>query len=377
MSVRRIEFALWLVALLPCAACGLRPQASPDTDSVSSATPFELQTIARDLETPWAMAASADGRLFVTERLGRIRVIVSDSLLPTPWATVAVHESAAENIETGLMGLALDPQFVDNGRLYICYTIATAGALTNRIAVLTEQAGQDTALRSLIEGIPAGRYHNGCRLKFGPDGKLYATTGDAGESRDQGGAAQDMTSLAGKVLRLNSDGSIPGDNPFPGSYVWTLGHRNAQGLAWQPGTNRLFATEHGTGGTGNNEVNILAAGGNFGWPIVIGDVADPRFVRPIFVGTDAPAGATFVVGSRYPALQGSLLIATLSARRLLELKVSDPVPATTVLIDTTLGRLRDVIQGPDGMLYLATSNRDGRGRPGPEDDRILRLVPKP
>jgi len=342
---------------------------------------FVPRTLARSLETPWALAFTPDGRILVTERPGRIRVIARDSLARAPWASIAVHESAARDIETGLMGIAVDPAFARNHRVYVCYTHrGSDGSLVNRIAVLAEQRGRGIGPTVLVDRIPASIYHDGCRLKFGPDGKLYATTGDAAGNRAEGNAAQSTASLAGKVLRIEPDGSVPRDNPFPGSYVWSYGHRNSQGLAFEPGTGRLFATEHGTGGTGNNELNLIERGKNYGWPVAIGVSSDPRFVSPIHVGEDAPAGATFVSGDRYPVLRGSLLVATLSAERLLRFTIGagdgrgDVV--RDVLIDGTFGRLRDVVQGPDGILYIATSNRDGRGEPGADDDRVIRLEPR-
>lgn len=340
---------------------------------------FEGQVIARNLETVWSLAFAPDGRLFVTERTGRVRVIVKDVLASEPWATIPVRESAMAGIESGLMGLAIDPQFDRNRRVYVCYT-HPGPPLVNRIAVLTEESGRGTRLTVLVDGIVAGSYHNGCRLKFGPDGKLYATVGDGYERRD---LAQSLDALAGKVLRLNPDGSVPADNPFPKSYVWSYGHRNQQGLAFQPGTGRLFATEHGTGPGGGNELNVIEKGKNYGWPTVVGDSSDERFVRPILVRPEGPAGATFVTGDRYPDLRDTLLITTLnpdpSAQRLLRVLfkpgAAPEVLRTDVLIQGTYGRLRDVIQGPDGYLYLGTSNRDGRFKPGPEDDRVIRLMP--
>jgi glucose/arabinose dehydrogenase len=215
-------------------------------------------------------------------------------------------------------------------------------------------------------------------MKFGPDGKLYATTGDASESRDDAVTAQSLSSLAGKVLRLNTDGTVPDDNPYPGSYVWSVGHRNSQGLAFDPQSGRLFATEHGTGEGGNNELNIISKGQNYGWPNVIGIAADTQFIQPILVIEDAPAGAAFVSGDSYPELRGNLLIASIGTRRLIRIALSsDETPRVLereTLIDGTYGRLRDVVQGPDGLIYLATSNRDGRGQPGADDDRVLRLM---
>jgi glucose/arabinose dehydrogenase len=351
-------------------------------DTQSQATRFRAQTIARRLEAPWSLAFAPDGRLFVTERPGRIRVIVRDSLRAEPWAVIPVHGSASQGLESGLMGLAVDPQFARTRRVYVCYTHPDGNRPgSNRIATLTEEQGKGTRLTVLLDAIPAGNFHNGCRLKFGPDGKLYATTGDATGNRADAGVAQDLKSQAGKVLRINPDGSVPRDNPFPGSYVWSYGHRNAQGLAWQPRTNRLFATEHGTGDDGNNEVNIIERGKNYGWPIVIGNAGAAPFVRPILVRPDAPAGATFVTGTRYKDLTGNLLIATIGTQRLLSVSFRPGTPLrilrTDVLLHQTYGRLRDVVQGPDGFLYIATSNRDGRGRPATDDDRVIRLVPSP
>lgn len=358
------------LALGPCALSGC-------ARSPAAAFGVEAETVARKLESVWSLAFAPDGRIFLTERPGRIRVIRHDSLLPAPWATLPVYESAARNIESGLMGLALDPAFATTHRVYVCYTEPGAsGPAENRIAVLTEQGGQAGPPRVLLPGIPAGIYHDGCRLRFGPDGKLYATTGDATGTPADAGAAQDTASLAGKVLRLNPDGSVPADNPFPRSYIWSYGHRNPQGLAFEPGGGRLVATEHGTGGTGNNELNIIERGRNYGWPTVIGAARDPRFVDPVYVGDDAPAGASFVTGDRYPELRGMLLVAAINPPRLLAFRIgsgAQPSVQRRVLVDGAWGRLRDVVQGPDGFVYIVTSNRDGRGKPAPDDDRVIRI----
>ena len=367
MQGSRISLLTWLTLATPLLA-----------QTTGSQPRFTPQVIAQNLETVWALAFAPDGRLFLTERAGRIRVIANDTLKADPWATIPVVESAATGAEPGLMGLAVDPGFAQNGRIYVCYTHPGSPPV-NRIAVLTEVNGRGTRLTTLVDGLVAGAYHNGCRLKFGPDGKLYATIGDGYERRE---LAQATDALAGKVLRLNADGSVPADNPFPQSYVWSYGHRNQQGLAFQPGTGRLFATEHGTGGNGNNELNVIDKGRNYGWPTVVGDVVDTRFVRPIMVRGEGPAGATFVTGDRYPQLRDNLLIGTLSGERLLRVVLGTgpqvQVSRVDVLIEGTYGRLRDVIIGPDGFIYVGTSNRDGHGgtsSPRPGDDRVIRLLP--
>jgi aldose sugar dehydrogenase len=335
------------------------------------APPFRVEVVASGLATPWSLAFAPDGRLFVAERSGRIRVIEQGQLLPRPWAILPALDGLAKNHETGLMGLALHPRFASQRYVYACYSYVAGDTIRNRVVRLPERDRSGGEAVILLDGIPGAAYHDGCRLKFGPDDKLYITTGDAQADT----LAQDRRSLAGKILRLNPDGSIPPDNPFPGSPVWSLGHRNAQGLAWEPGTNRLFATEHGTGGI--DELNLITAGGNYGWPVARGQAADPRYIDPVLVFVAAPAGATVLAPSRYPSIPAGLLAVTsLSGQRLLLLQ---PGPRTVqVVTDSALtgyGRLRDVIQGPDGFLYVSTSNRDGRGQPQPEDDRILRLLP--
>ena len=334
-----------------------------------------VEVVASGLAIPWALAFAPDGRLFLTERPGRVRVVVNGRLLPDPVATFPV--AAAPGRESGLMGLALDPDFRDNGFLYVMYTYRNdGGPLANRISRLTVQGNTASGETVLLDGIPGGAIHDGGRLKFGPAGKLFATTGDSGDSS----LAQDRNSLAGKILRLNPDGSIPDDNPFPGSLIYTLGHRNAEGLAFQPATGQLFETEHGN--VGNDELNAIDAGRNYGWPIVEGDPGDPRFVDPLQVyhPSIAPSGATFYDAAVLSAWTGSLFFATLGGEHLHRVVLGGSggrqILSEERLFAGQFGRLRDVAQGPDGFLYFCTSNRDGRGRPGPADDRILRIVPQ-
>jgi aldose sugar dehydrogenase len=333
---------------------------------------FQVQVIVTGLATPWSLAFAPDGRLFVAERAGRIRLVEGGRLRPGEWATLPVLDGTAQNHETGLMGLTLHPGFATEPLVYACYTyLDERGGMKNRIVRLRERDGRGIEATTLLDGIPGAPYHNGCRLRIGPDRKLYVTTGDA----QIDSLAQDRGSVAGKILRLNLDGTIPWDNPFAGSPVWSLGHRNGQSLAWEPGTGRLFAPEHGTGGI--DEVNLIEKGANYGWPVARGQAGDARFTDPVLVFVAAPAGATFLSAARYPGVSpGTLAVTSLSGQRMLLLRPE--AGGATVIEDSALsgfGRLRDVVEGPDGYLYVATSNRDGRGKPGPDDDRILRLLP--
>jgi glucose/arabinose dehydrogenase len=350
-----------------------RPTAAPATRISED---VRAEVVAEGLEVPWELAFPPDGRILVTERLGRIRVIRNGALQEAPWATLPV----ASVSESGLMGMTLHPQFATNGHLYVCYTYRDSGGpLRNRVARLTDVAGVGVDHRVILDGMPGAGNHDGCRLGFGPDGKLYVTMGDAEVSQE----AQNLNSLSGKVLRLEADGSVPVDNPFPGSYIYTYGHRNPQGLAWHPITGDLFITEHGP--DTNDEVNILRAGSNYGWPQVVGIANDPRYVDPIltFTPTIALAGAAFYSGQ--PAAggpaswEGNFLFAALKASHLHRVILAPPDFRTVLshqrLFEGDFGRLRAVALAPDGYLYFTTSNRDGRGTPRPGDDKVLRLIP--
>jgi glucose/arabinose dehydrogenase len=373
--------ALLLLLVPACDAEALQPVAVPaitgsPTAGEAAAQPGQspelaVRPIATGLDTPWSLAFAPDGRLFFTERGGRVRVFENGRLRPEPVITLPVRETA----EGGLMGLALDPGFPEEPYLYTMYTVEAEGGLRNRVARLHLEGETAREDRILLEGLPAASIHDGGRLRFGPDDLLYVTLGDASEAP----GAQEPGVLAGKIVRLNRDGTVPPDNPFPDSPVYTLGHRNSQGLAWEPNTGRLLATEHGA--TGNDEVNLIEAGLNYGWPAAQGaDHRDPyRSPLAVYSPAIAPAGATFYSGDAIPRWRGSFLFATLRGTHLHRIRF-DPQDPTRILEEERLyegeyGRLRDVVQGPDGALYVATSNRDGRGGPNPDDDRILRIGP--
>jgi glucose/arabinose dehydrogenase len=274
--------------------------------------------------------------------------------------------------EAGLLGLALDPAFAQNRFVYLYHSATTSRGAVNRIVRYREVGGQLAERVVVLDNIPAASIHDGGRLRFGPDGLLYVTAGDASDVS----LAQDVSSSAGKILRITPDGATPAGNRFT-SPVYTYGHRNPQGFDWHPSTGDLWASEHGP--IGNDEINLIRSGLNYGWPVIQGAGAGPEMETPVafFPSTIAPSGASFYRGQRFPQFVNNLFVATLRGTHLLRLTMdaSRRITSQERLLDGNFGRLRDVVSGPDGYLYLCTNNRDGRGTPSQGDDRILRIVP--
>lgn len=362
--------------VMGCGQVNTTQTPSQPTQVTNSLPNITVSVLAENLDTPWAIDFVPDGRIFVTERPGHIRVIKNSTLQAEPWLTLDVAESG----ESGLLGLAIDPQFTQSGYIYVAYTYRTTlGTIENRLVRLRDINGKGVLDKILLDGVNGGGIHDGGRVKFGPDGKLYWTVGETGSSQ----LAQDLASYNGKILRLNPDGTIPADNPYPGSFVYCYGHRNPQGLAWQPGTGRLYATEHGPSGFpgGRDEVNYIEAGKNYGWPIISGDEAQTGMITPILQSglseTWAPGGATFVSQGPWT---GSFLFAGLRGQSLYRVIIDANDPRKVLsferLFTGEYGRLRDIVEGPDGALYMSTSNLDGRGQPFAEDDKVLRITVK-
>jgi glucose/arabinose dehydrogenase len=364
-------------------ACGGHPppgQGAGEVESSSdSAVSFRVETVVSGLQVPWSIVWTPDGRMIFTERPGRVRVYANGKLRAEPLFTVPDVEPSGES---GLMGLALHPQFETNHLLYLSYAYR-GDEQRVRVVRYRESPSGLTDRKVIIEDIPAAQFHAGCRLRFGPDGKLYITTGDATERE----LAQRLESLAGKTLRLNDDGTVPSDNPFVGQAdarpeIWSYGHRNAQGMDWQPGTNLMFQTEHGPSGFdgpgGGDEVNIVERGKNYGWPLIHHKQTRPGLESPLLEYTPAvaPASGMFYRGSLFAQFQGNFLFGCLRGERIIRVVLEGrKVISEESLLQGKYGRIRDVAQGPDGAIYFSTSNKDGRGSPARDDDRIIRLVP--
>lgn len=377
---RKVSIPILFGASVLLIGCG----GSPTNLPAAVPTPgVALDTVASGLQVPWDLAFAPDGRIFVTERTGRIRVIEGGVLRAEPWATLGV----ARRSEVGLMGIALAPDFAQSGHLYVVGTFHTAAKrIENRVYRLTERDGRGVEPRLVLAGIPAARFHAGGALRFGPDGMLYLTTGDAIDP----GSSQDPASLGGKVLRILPDGGPPADNPVPGSYVYARGVRNPQGLAWEPRTGALFAPDHGPSRlprewfrADRDELNVIRPDGNYGWPAAAGDQGADEYVRPLIEWTPAiaPGAIAFYTGDAFP-WRGNAFVAALKGERLIRI-VLEPAPgsrtewravAAEPLFQGDLGRIRAVVMGPDGHLYFTTSNRDGRGKASRGDDLLVRII---
>ena len=348
--------------------------------SPDSQTTFKVETVVGNLEVVWSIVWTPDGRMIFTERKGRVRVFENGKLREAPLFTVPDVEPGGES---GLMSVALHPQFASNHFLFLSYAYNGGNGQRVRVARYRETPSGFTDRKIIIEDIPATYLHAGCRLRFGPDGKLYITTGDATQRE----LAQQLDSLAGKTLRLNDDGTVPGDNPFVGRAdarpeIWTYGNRNAQGIDFQPGTNLLFETEHGPSGFdgpgGGDEVNILERGKNYGWPVIHHRATHEGMESPLLEYTPAcaPGSGMFYRGAAFPQFKGNFFFGCLRGTRMIRVTLDGRrVVSQENLLEGKYGRIRDIAEGPDGSIYFSTSNRDGRGSPASDDDRIMRLVP--
>jgi len=321
-----------------------------------------VQIIATNLQKPWSLDF-IDDKIFFTEKVGRIRVIDAGVLVKEPVADLKVADVA----DGGLLGLALHPNFVKNHYLYVFYTYQEGNNLWNKVLRITESNNKLSDAQVILDKIPGAEFDDGGVIKFGPDKKLYIGTGDATDEH----VAQDLKSLAGKILRLNDDGSIPSDNPIAGSPVFSYGHRNPQGLTWDDHGN-LYETEHGP--TKNDEINLIKPRQNYGWPEQECSGSKEYVDALVCYNPSLEPGGIVYYNSDKLDLGNSLIMATLRGTNLYELTIENGTITSQKIILDGLGRIRDVNMGPDGYLYILTGNTDGRGFPDKTDDKLLRIV---
>lgn len=331
---------------------------------------FRIVRLADKLEFPWALAFLPDGRFLVSERPGRLLIISPDGSRVPVTGLPAVRSGG----QGGLLDLALHPDFARNGLVYFSYAAAGPGGQSTALARgrLDGQALREPQVLWTMPKRSGGTNHYGSRIRFGADGKLYLTTGDRGE-QDR---ARERGDAAGKVIRLNDDGSVPRDNPFVGRAgylpeIYSLGHRNAQGLAVRPGSGQLWLSEHGP--RGGDEINLIKPGLDYGWPLTTYGVAysgariaesptAPGIEPPKLYWTPsiAPSGLEFYQSDAFPAWRGQLLAGSLAGQKLALIRLAgDEAAGQELILDGQLGRLRDVRVGPDGLVYLLTDASSG------------------
>jgi glucose/arabinose dehydrogenase len=383
MQMKQFIYGFLYSALLFTAACGQTPKGLADNQIVSTAdnqTKFKVETVARGLEVPWAFAFLPDGNMLFTERPGRVRMIERGKLRDEIVFNVPDVEPSGES---GLMDVSIHPKFAENKFVYLAYAYRGDG---KQVKIVRYKFDGKTfnEPKTIIDGIAASPNHAGTRARFGPDGKLYITTGDATDWNQ----AQKLDSLNGKTLRLNDDGTIPTDNPFINqknvrAEIFSYGHRNPQGLAWQPGSNLIFETEHGPSsfegkGSGGDEVNIVEAGKNYGWAEIHHKETREGMISPLleYSPACAPASGMFYNGAAFPNFKGNFFFGCLRGQRIIRVTLNGRnVVAQEDLLKDVYGRIREMAESPDGYIYFSTSNRDGRGNAAKDDDRIMRIVP--
>lgn len=359
---KKIRIAGIIAALAVSAIILSSPSQAPPLPSPTTQQNESIKILATGLQKPWAIAIAED-KIFVTEKKGNIRVIESDVLIEEPLATLRV----ANVFGGGLLGITTHPDFTSNHFLYVYYTYSENDTLWNKVLRITESDNKIKDAITIIDKIPASEFYNGGVIKFGPDKKLYVATGLSSESSHK---PQDMSSLEGKILRLNDDGAIPPDNPFQNSPVFSLGHRDPQGMAWDKNAN-LFVTEFGS--TKNDEINLIKAGQNYGWPEQ--ECAGDNFANPIMCYDPSlePGGIVFYSGDKLE-YKDSLIMATLRGANLYKLDMGKDDVLSQKSMLSGVGRIRDVSEGPDGYLYVITSNTDGKGFPDKTDDKLIRIL---
>ena len=334
----------------------------PLPEPTSNSESASVSILAENLDKPRAIAIS-DDRIFITEKDGFIRVIQDNNLLESPLATFR----SANVFDGGLLGITLHPDFSNNHYIYVFLTYEEDGNLWNKILQITESENKLQDAKIIFDKIPGSSFTNGGFLKFGPDEKLYVGTGTISDSSH---LPQDLDSFSGKILRLNDDGTIPNDNPFSDSPVYSLGHRNPQGMTWDEHGN-MFVAEFGP--EKNDEINLIQAGKNYGWPEQQCS-GNKNFENAILCYDPSiePGGILFYSGDKLD-FEFPFIMASMRASNLYQLDFEEGLSSQKSIL-SGIGRVRDVVQGPDGSLYVITSNTDGKGFPDRMDDKLLRII---
>ena len=370
----------WLILCALLTGCGTPPPAATSTLIASEHYALRAVTLVQGLVEPWSLAFLPDGELLVTERPGRLRRVVGGALQPEP---VAGLPDIVASGQGGLLDVALHPDFAANRLVYLSYVAPAAEGVGTEVARGRLDGNTLTGLQVIFRATPKlpGNAHFGSRLLFAPDGNLLITLGERYTEREQ---AQNLANHLGKIIRLKDDGSIPANNPFIGHSgarpeIYSYGHRNVQGIAQQPGTGKVWAHEHGP--QGGDELNLLQAGSNYGWPVItygrnyvtgtqIGEGSEkPGMAQPVhyWVPSIAPSGFAFYAGEPFARWQGNALIGSLAFDQLVRLEIVDGrVVHEERLLDGRFARIRDVRIGPDGLPYLLAGGDAGR---------IVRLEP--
>jgi len=328
---------------------------------------MNIDVLVDGLNNPWEMVFAPNGDIYFSERDGRIWKIENFGE-----AKIIQTFPKSGAIEGGTLGLALHPEFEENKKIYVYQTNLELEFFQNKVYSFTVEEDSLTDEKIIIDEIPGAPWHDGGRIAFGPDGKLYITTGDAINP----GWSQDLSSLAGKILRINPDGTIPEDNPFDSSPVYSYGHRNPQGIAWN-NNGLLVSSEHGPSGEmgyGHDEINVIVKGENYGWPKVVGNSSDDSFVNPIIHSgeqTWAPSGMIFFDSDKISSLDGKFLVGALRGQHLMVVDVAEDgsLISAEKMFEGEFGRIRTAQMGPDGVLYLLTANGD--------NDKIIRISEAP
>lgn len=382
-----IFIILIILVLLVLFRFGILTPFSSTKDTLSQIPVFNessirIEEFATGIEIPWDIEFLDDETILVTERTGKVRLIRNGILQEAPALDLITQIVSIG--EAGLMGITKHPAYNENKFVYIYHTYKSEGDSYLKISRYKFDNDKLISEEIILSELPTGSVHSGGQLEFGPDGKLYVTTGDVASAD----LAQDLDSLAGKTLRINDDGTVPNDNPYFDStngistmdFVYSYGHRNAQGLDWHPITHEMYQSEHGPSGWdgpgGFDEINQIKRGGNYGWPEIVGDEKRNGMYSPLIVYSPAiaPASLTFYKGEMFPELKNYLLVGALRGNALIAIDVdSNEVVEKYRLVDSEYGRIRFVTTAPDGSIYFTTSNRDGRGTVNNGDDKIYRI----